>query len=87
MINGKERLSRIVSESSQATVAGRIGVSQQAVHSWVHGLTRPGDVARHKLLATFGIPVESWRTEAEAEEIQRHASDVLDGHTVDKEAV
>lgn len=70
MINGKERLSRIVTDSSQAVVAAKVGVSQQAVSSWVRGLTRPDYVARQKLSDTYGIPAEAWLTAAERKELR-----------------
>ena len=75
MLNGKERLSRIVADSSQSGVATKIGVSQQAVSSWVRGMTRPDDVARHKLQGAFGIPPESWRTPEERKAIRESKGD------------
>jgi len=75
MLNGKERLSRIVADSSQSEVATKVGASQQLVSSWVRGLTRPNDVARHKLQAVFGIPAESWRTPEERKAIRGAQAD------------
>lgn len=78
MVDGQKRLGRIVADSSQASVAARVGVSQQAVSSWVRGLARPDDVARHKLLAIFGISVESWRTPAEREALREVQADAAE---------
>lgn len=70
MLDGKERLSRIVTDSSQAAVAAKVGVSQQAVSSWVRGLTRPDEVARQKLRELYGIATEAWLTAAERKAIR-----------------
>lgn len=89
MLDGKERLSRIVADSSQAAVAAKVGVSQQAVSSWARGLTRPDFLARQKLADAFGVPVESWLTAEERKELRKSkasAADELGGVAADVKA-
>lgn len=53
---------------SQSAVAKRLGVTPQAVSSWIGGRTRPSRDVAAKLEAIFGIPLSSWVDDVATEE-------------------
>jgi transcriptional regulator with XRE-family HTH domain len=52
---------------TQDSIAAAVGVSRPAVAQWLSGTTRPNKKeTREKLLALYGIPVDSWDEPARA---------------------
>lgn len=45
---------------TQARLAIKLGVSRQAVHAWLTGISRPDLDHAFKLHALTGIPVDDW---------------------------
>lgn len=48
---------------TQQGLAEALGVTQQAVSSWLRGVTRPNYETRMKIAELVGVPVEDWTTE------------------------
>lgn len=51
--------------TSQADLARRLGITPQAVSSWITGRTRPAPAVRRTLEQLLGIPVAQWLTPEE----------------------
>jgi len=45
---------------TQEGIATALGVSQQAVSSWVNGGAKPSYQRRLRLQELYGVPLESW---------------------------
>lgn len=58
--SGRDLLAKAVSKSNQRTIASRIGVTQQCVSKWLHGLSVPDHKAAAVMRDVLRIPVASW---------------------------
>lgn len=64
---GQQQLKELVSPKlTQAELAEKLGVSQQAISAWVNGVANPTADRMRQLEDEFGIPMRSW-TEAPPE--------------------
>ena len=68
---GAEKLSVFSAYYGQAVLAERLGITQQAVSSWVCGLRRPPPHIRVVLWRIACIPEHDWLTDDERAEIVR----------------
>jgi transcriptional regulator with XRE-family HTH domain len=66
---------------SQAQLAEKLNVTQQAVSAWLHGRARPDLAKMLKIEALLGIPIASW-----ADEIPRPDEEEEDDGGDDDEA-
>jgi transcriptional regulator with XRE-family HTH domain len=48
----------------QQELAAALGVTQQAVSSWLRGITQPSYEKRMKIADLLGVPIEDWKVEA-----------------------
>lgn len=64
---GQKQLRDLVSPRlTQAELAEKLGVSQQAISAWVNGVANPTADRMRQLEDEFGIPMRAW-TEAPTE--------------------
>lgn len=58
---GARQLGRICEARTQAVVAAELGVTRQAVASWLSGMKGPNEKRRHEIAAKLGIHPDRWR--------------------------
>lgn len=72
MSEAAERLrSYLTPQITSAELARKLGVSQQLVYNWTHGLGRPDIELREKIEELTGVPASTWLTENERSEMIR----------------
>lgn len=64
---------------SQAEIAKRLGVTQQAVSSWVSGRTRPPAHHRKALQQLVGVAEDDWLTDEERQQVEAATSSPTKG--------
>jgi transcriptional regulator with XRE-family HTH domain len=51
---------RVRPDLKTAAVADDLGVSRQAIHAWIQGVSKPGPELRAKIETLLGIPADAW---------------------------
>lgn len=67
--SGRDELAALVEppKLTRADVARQLGVTPQAVSSWLRRLSKPVEQHRRQLFALYGIAVDSWDVEEDSE--------------------
>lgn len=70
-MRGSELLARRFDDAPSMTkVAAAIGVTREAVRQWSRGISTPRPEHREALSVLLGIPVDSWLTDEELENLR-----------------
>lgn len=60
MTRGRRSLIAVLQRTTEREVGARCAVTKQAVSAWVCGVKTPGDPARLRLEAAYGIAAGAW---------------------------